>query len=777
MIEKVDITECLPVLTLRNIVIFPGSVIPLGVGRPKTIQLIKECMAKDSLVLAITQKDPDIEDPTPNDLFKFGTVVRVVKLVEASADNFSVVVKGICRAEIDKFTQSLPYLKADMTIVNDSGADDPDVPASAISLKTMSKEVLDLIPELPTTAMRIFERVTDPSVLADLIASNLDATVEEKQNILECTDVKDRIHSVLELLTRQLEVFKLSDKITTQVKGAVSKIQREYYLRQQLKAIKDELGEGADEEDDLSELESKIDGSDFPEDVDTIVRKEFKRLRNMSSSQAEYTVSRTYIDLLCDIPWLISSVDRLDLDRVKDVLELDHFGLEDIKKRIIEFLAVRKLRNNVKGPILCLVGPPGTGKTSLGQSIAKAMGRKFVRVSLGGVRDESEIRGHRRTYIGAMPGRIVKSLKKCGTNNPVVILDEIDKLASDFRGDPSSALLEVLDPEQNNTFADNYLDTPIDLSKCLFIATANQLGPIAPALMDRLEIIEVSGYTTEEKVEIAKKHLIPESLKDHGLTEKECIIETEAIVELIRSHTREAGVRGLKRVIASVLRSVAVSIVNGECDLTSIIKEDLFEILGPEKFINEVAQRTDISGVTTGLAWTATGGDILFIETTKTPGEGKLKLTGKLGDVMKESAEIALTLVHSVAVDWDIPLEVFKENNLHIHVPAGAVPKDGPSAGVTLVTSIVSLLTNRKVRADVAMTGEISLRGTVMPVGGIKEKVLAAKRAGIKTIIIPERNKKDLHKIPDHNIEGVEFIFAKRFEDVLEVALLPKEEE
>jgi ATP-dependent Lon protease len=766
------IPDELPVLTLRNTVLFPGSIVPLGIGRPKTVRLVEEGIKENGLVAVVAQRDPDVDDPMPADLYTMGCAARLVKLVKASKDNFSVVVQGLSRVQLNEYTQSQPYLKARISAVDDVSYNPVEAEALTMSLKKTAREVLRLIPELPPSAAELLERVDDPSVLVDLVASNVDATVEEKQIVLETVELVGRMRRVLEFLSRQLEVLKLSNKISSQVKGEMSKTQREYYLRQQLKAIKDELGEGDDEGDDLVDLEARVAESQLPEDAEKAARKELRRLRHMNPSQAEYTVARTYVEWLCDLPWAVSSIDKIDLQEVRDILDEDHYGLEKIKKRIVEFLAVRKLKSDMKGPILCLVGPPGTGKTSLGQSIARSMGRKFVRAAMGGIRDEAEIRGHRRTYVGALPGRIIKGIKKCHTNNPVFILDEVDKLASDFRGDPASALLEVLDPEQNHTFSDHYIDVPFNLSKCFFIATANQLEPIPPALRDRLEVLELSGYTLEEKLEIAQRHLLPKALEEHGLDDEKCMLGTATLEKIIASYTREAGVRNLKREIASVCRGVAVGFAEGEYEDREVGIEDLEEILGPVKYVNEMAQRTDVTGVATGLAWTSVGGDILFIEATKMDGKGGLTLTGKLGDVMKESAQAALSLIRSQADDWGISASVFKEHDLHVHVPAGAIPKDGPSAGVTILTALVSLLTGTKVRADVAMTGEITLRGNVLAVGGIKEKILAAKRAGVKTIIMPERCEKDLVEIPEENIEGMKFIFVKRIEEVLEHALV-----
>ncbi len=769
--SMIVIPDELPVLTLRNTVLFPGSIVPLGIGRPKTVRLVEESIKENGLVAVVAQRDPDVDDPVPADLYGMGCAARLVKLVKASKDNFSVVVQGLSRVRLNEYTQSLPYLRARISAVEDMTTNQVEVEALTMSLKKTAREVLRLIPELPPSAAELLERVDDAGVLADLIASNVEATVDEKQGVLETVELVSRMRRVLELLSRQLEVLKLSNKISSQVKGEMSKTQREYYLRQQLKAIKDELGEGDDSDDDLAELEARVNDAGLPEEAEKAARKELRRLRNMSPSQAEYTVARTYVEWLCDLPWAKSSVDKIDLKEVREILDADHYGLEKVKKRIIEYLAVRKLKSDMKGPILCFVGPPGVGKTSLGQSIAKSMGRKFIRVAMGGVRDEAEIRGHRRTYVGALPGRIIQGMKKSATNNPVFVLDEVDKLAHDFRGDPAAALLEVLDPEQNHTFADYYIDVAFDLSKCFFIATANQLEPIPPALKDRLEVLEIPGYTQEEKLEIAIRHLVPKALEDHGLNGDRADIPKDTLSELIASYTREAGVRNLKREIASVCRAVAVDFADGKTEKRLVTKEDLEAILGPPKFINEMAERTELTGVATGLAWTAVGGDILFIEATRFSGKGGMTLTGQLGDVMKESGQAAMSFVRSQAARLGISEETLKNFDLHVHVPAGGIPKDGPSAGVTMLTALVSLLTGIKVRSDVAMTGEITLRGNVLPVGGIKEKVLAAKRAGVKRIIMPERNKKDLVEIPKQNLEGIEFIFAHRMDEVLENAL------
>ena len=766
------IPDELPILTLRNTVLFPGSIVPLGIGRPKTVRLVEETIKHDGLVAVVAQRDAEIDDPNAEDLYQVGCAARLVKLVKASKDNFSAVVQGLSRIQITEFTQHDPYLRAKIATLDDVTANEVEAEALTMSLKKTSREVLHLIPELPPSAAELLERVEDPSVLADLIASNVEASVEEKQEIVETAELVARMRRVLELLSRQLEVLKLSNKISSQVKGEMSKSQREYYLRQQMKAIRDELGEGEDSDEDFAELEVRVREANLPQEAEKAAKKELRRLRNMNPSQAEYTVSRTYVEWLCDLPWSKASQDKIDLQEAQTVLDDEHYGLEKIKKRIIEFLAVRKLKADMKGPILCFVGPPGVGKTSLGQSIARAMGRNFTRVAMGGVRDDAEIRGHRRTYVGSMPGRIVQGIKKAGSNNPVFMLDEVDKLAHDFRGDPAAALLEVLDPEQNHNFSDHYIDVGYDLSKCFFIATANVLDTIPAALKDRMEVLELPGYTHEEKLEIAKRHLVPKATQEHGLSDKHIEIPEDVLKQLIAVYTREAGVRNLKREIDAVCRSIAVEFATGNVEKRTIKIEDLESILGPEKHINEMAERTDVPGVATGLAWTAVGGDILFIEATKMPGRGGLTLTGQLGEVMKESAQAAMSYVRSQSAALGVDETVFRKNDIHIHIPAGAIPKDGPSAGVTMLTALVSLLTGRNVRADVAMTGEITLRGNVLAVGGIKEKVLAAKRAGVKRIILPERNRKDLVEIPEDNRKDIDFVFAHKMSEVLNSALI-----
>jgi ATP-dependent Lon protease len=769
----------LPILPLRNSVFFPGAVMPLTIGRAKTIRLIEEATQEKSLLGIVTQKAPEIDDPAAEDMYSIGTAARIIKLARTGKDGFNIVVEGVSRFHVDEFTQHDPFFSARITQLVDEGQSDVEVDALALNLRNTAREVIDLLPEIPVMAKQLLDSITSPGHLADLITANIDASIEEKQDVLESINLKKRLIKVLELINRQFEVLKLSNKINSQVKGEMSKTQREYYLRQQLKAIKEELGDKEDDESGIDELEKRLKSCNLPDEPEKAAKRELKRMRNMQPSQAEYTVARTYLDWLADLPWNKSSKDNLDLENARAQLDADHYGLEKIKKRIIEYLAVRKLKADMKGPILCFLGPPGVGKTSLGRSIATALGRKFHRISLGGVRDEAEIRGHRRTYIGALPGRIVQGMKKAGTNNPVFLFDEIDKLGHDFRGDPSSALLEVLDPEQNHAFSDHYLDVPYDLSKVLFIATANQGETIPPPLRDRMEIIELPGYTFEEKLSIAKQHLIPKQVQEHGITDKQIEFQDAAVLKIAESYTREAGVRNLEREIASVCRSVAVEVAEGRSDKDTpkeiITTEKLVEVLGPEKYYNEVAERTAIPGVATGLAWTAAGGDLLFIEATRMGGKGSLILTGQLGDVMKESAQTALSWIRSRAMDFGFADKVdqhfLEKTDIHVHFPAGAIPKDGPSAGVTIITALISLLTGRRTRADTAMTGEVTLRGLVLPVGGIKEKVLAAHRAGIKSVIMPARNEKDLLDIPLNVRKEINFIFAKVVDDVLEAGL------
>ncbi len=772
LISKEDLPQVLPILPLRNSVFFPGGVLPLAVGRQKTIALIKDAVRDDQVIGVVTQRKAEEEDPGAGDLYPMGTVARIVKLLKMGEDNYSLVVQGLARFRVVELVQEAPYLKARIEAIDEKPVtDDVEVEALGINLKKLAREVIELMPELPAAATELVESITHPGHLADLIAANVDVPIEDKQSVLETTDMKARMQLVLELLNRKREVLKLSNKIDSAVKGEMSKTQREYYLRQQLKAIKEELGELGEEEEELDELGERLKKVGLPPDVEKVAQKEMNRLKSIPAASSEYTVARTYLDWLADLPWSKRTEDNLDIENARQVLDTDHFGLDKVKKRILEYLAVRKLKNDMKGPILCLVGPPGVGKTSLGQSIARSIGRKFVRLSLGGVRDEAEIRGHRRTYVGALPGRILQSMKKAGSINPIMMLDEVDKLGADFRGDPSAALLEVLDPEQNNTFSDHYLDVSYDLSKVLFIATANQLDPIPPPLRDRMEIIELPGYTFDEKLEIATRHLIPKQLLEHGITTELFELTKEGLAKVIVAFTREAGVRALERRIADLCRAVAVEVASGRTEKRILDEEAVAKILGADKFWNEVAERTELTGVATGLAWTASGGDLLFIEATRMPGKGALTLTGQLGDVMKESCQAALSYVRSKSAPLNVPGNFLEKTDVHIHFPAGGIPKDGPSAGVTILTALVSLLTGIRARGDTAMTGEATLRGLVLPVGGIKEKVLAAHRAGIRRIILPERNRKDLMEVPEQARREIEFIFVTQMDEVLVAAL------
>ena len=773
----------LPVLPIRNAVLFPGAVAPFDVGREKSVALVEDVDNFPSPVIAIfAQKDPSTDDPGAEDLHAVGCAARVLKALKHSSGNYSLILQGLVRIRLEDVTQSGPYLKAKIRRLDETPTDDDEAEALSMSLRDIAKQVIQLMPELPREAGSLIDSIQAPGALADLVAANLDAPVEEKAQLLETVDAKERIRKVLKLLTRQLEILKMRERINSQIKEEMGKNQREYVLRQQLKAIKEELGEDDGDQGDLDGLEDRIAKANLTGEAEQVAKKQIKRLRNMQVGSAEYTVVRTYLDWILDVPWHNATPDNLEIAAVRRVLDEDHYGLEKVKKRILEFLAVRKLKKDKKGPILCLVGPPGVGKTSLGRSIARALGRKFHRMSLGGVHDEAAIRGHRRTYVGALPGQIIQGMKKVGTINPVIMMDEVDKLGHDFRGDPSSALLEVLDPEQNNTFADHYLEIPYDLSNVMFIATANVADPIPAPLRDRMEILEIPGYTRREKLAIARQHLIPKQIEEHGLlnqpaTDGTALLEiADSAVEIvIDGYTREAGVRTLERQAASVIRGVAVKVAEGDFSPRRIATEEqVREFLGPTRFTSDVAERTSETGVCTGLAWTSVGGEILFIEATRMYGSGKLQLTGQLGDVMKESAHAALSYVRANCEKFGISKDFLEKSDIHIHIPAGAMPKDGPSAGVTMFTALVSLLTGIRVRHDVAMTGEISLRGRVLPIGGLKEKVLAAHRAGIKRIVLPERNVADLEEVPAEVKNDLEFISVSKMEQVLEAALEEK---
>ena len=769
----VDIPDVLSILPLRNSVLFPGSIIPIDVGRRKSVKLVEEAIAKERPIIGIlTQRDARTEDPGEGDMYTIGCAARILKVIKLAKDNFSVILQGVSRIRVLNYEGADPFLSCKVMGLPDATSTDVELDALVMNLKDIAKRVIKLMPELPKEASALVDSVTDPGQLADLITSQLDIPVEEKQDVLETFDLKARMRKVLNFLTRQLEVLKVREKINTQVQEEMGRNQREYVLRQQLKAIKEELGELDEGGGDFEEFKTKITEAKMPPDVEKVAMKQYERLKVMQPSSAEYTVTRTYLEWLVEMPWSNSTEDKIDIPEARGILNADHYDLEKVKKRILEYLAVRKLKADKKGPILCLVGPPGVGKTSLGKSIAKAVGRKFVRISLGGVRDEAEIRGHRRTYVGSLPGRIIQGIKRSGTNNPVFVLDEIDKLGHDFRGDPSSALLEVLDPEQNNTFSDHYLEVPFDLSKVMFIATANILDPIPAALRDRLEILEIPGYTRNEKMMIAQKFLIPKQIEEHGMSDAQISIDESAIGEIIDSYTREAGVRNLEREVGSLCRGVAVKVAEGEVtEKISLTAQTVPDYLGPQRHMNEVAERTSVAGVATGLAWTAVGGDILFIEATRMPGKSQLMLTGQLGDVMKESAQTATSFVRSRAKTFGIDENFLEKADIHVHIPAGAIPKDGPSAGVTMFVALTSMLTGIPVRADVAMTGEITLRGNVLPVGGIKEKLLAAHRAGIKRVIIPERNRKDIVDVPEEVQKDMEIMYVSKMDELLPLVL------
>ncbi len=774
--ERRQIPKFLPILPLRGTVLFPELVLPIMVGRKKSIKLIDDAMEGERLIGVVAQHNPEDEDPGPDELYQVGVAASLLRVVKELDGTQRVIVQGLERIRVKRYLQSDPYFVAEIEVIPQPTFEPTDLEVEALlrNIRTLFQKATELAPYLSNELKNTVMSLKDPNVIADLIAANLNIKVQEKQEVLETVDLKERLSKVHFILAREVQILELGNKIQSQVKEDIDRAQREYYLREQLKAIKRELGELDDHAQEIKELREKIEKAQMPEEARKAAEKELERLSKMPPASAEYTVARTYLDWLIELPWSKSTEDNLDIAHARQVLDEDHYDLEKVKKRILEYLAVRKLKNDMKGPILCFVGPPGVGKTSLGKSIARAMGRKFVRISLGGIRDEAEIRGHRRTYVGALPGKIIQGIKRAGVNNPVFMLDEVDKIGIDFRGDPAAALLEVLDPEQNHAFSDHYIDVPFDLSKVLFIATANVLDTIPPALRDRMEVLELPGYTDDEKLMIAKNHLIPKQLREHGLTEEDLEFEDDAILAIINSYTREAGVRNLEREIAAICRAVAKDVAEGKREKVRVTKDMLHKFLGPEKFYPEVAERISTPGIATGLAWTPTGGDIIFIEATRMKGRKGLILTGHLGEVMKESAQAALSYVRTKAKDFGIDEDFFSKSDIHIHVPAGAIPKDGPSAGVAIFVALVSLLTNRPVRSDVAMTGEITLRGQVLPVGGIKEKVLAGKRAGIKTIILPKRNEKDIEELPEHVKQGLEFKFVQRVEEAVEIAI-PKD--
>ncbi|HEY3153288.1 MAG TPA: endopeptidase La [Candidatus Binatia bacterium] len=764
----------LMLLPLRQAVLFPSTVMPLVVGRSASLQIVEEAVRQQSRIGFVAQRDGSIEAPRPEDLFRVGTAADILRMYSLPDGQRQIIIQGRQRFEIAEFIDTDPYLIARVTFVEENTPQSKEFQARIIHLRQEAAKALALLPEPMIELKSTIERIDNPLALIDIIASTLDLPLEERQEILATLDPQQRAQLVSEKLARQISLLELSKKIGDQTKQSLDQAQRQYFLREQLKAIQKELGEESGENIEVEELRKKIADAKMPAAVETEVLRELSRFERMPEMAAERSMIRTYLDWMVELPWSVSSEEQIDLPRARAILDTDHYDLEKVKKRIVEFLAVRKLKPEGKSPILCFVGPPGVGKTSLGQSIARAMNRKFVRQSLGGVHDEADIRGHRRTYIGALPGNIIQGIRKAGTNNPVFMLDEIDKLGASFHGDPSAALLEVLDPAQNTSFQDHYLGVDFDLSRVMFIATANVLDTIPAPLRDRMEILQLPGYIEEDKVAIATQYLIPRQISENGLSDGQISFSSDAIREIIQGYTREAGVRQLEREIGTICRGVATRVAEGLKEVISIERDSVRAYLGPAKFFNEIALRTSMPGVATGLAWTPVGGDILFIEATKMAGDGKLQLTGQLGDVMKESAQAAMSLVKSRAESLGIAPEQFRKQDIHVHIPAGAIPKDGPSAGVTLFVALVSLLLGKRVRKDLAMTGEISLRGLVLPVGGIKEKVLAAKRAGITCVLLPAMNQRDLEEIPPSALEGIRFEFLTTVDEALQHALEPE---
>ncbi len=772
--EVGDLPEELSILPIKNTVLFPGVVIPITVGRKKSIRLVKKAYEGDRLIGVIAQKNRKDEDPGVADLYKVGTVAKILKMLVLPDGNTTIIIQGKKRYKIAEVLQETPFLKAKVTYLTDKNvikAKSKQAIALVQSLKDAATRVLTLNPDIPQEAKMALDNISNPSFLTHFLSSNLNVDVKDKQKLLEMNDGKKRAEVLLQYLLKEVEMLELKQEIHKKVSTDIDLQQRDYYLRQQMKVLQDELGyDGPDQE--IEELRAKGEKKKWTDEINKHFHKELDKIIRMNPAAAEFPVAMNYVELLLELPWDTFTTDNFDLKRARRILDKDHFGLEKVKDRIIEYLAVLKLKKDMKGPILCLYGPPGVGKTSLGKSIASALNRSYVRMSLGGVHDEAEIRGHRKTYVGALPGKIIQNLKKAKSSNPVFILDEIDKVNSDFRGDPSSALLEVLDPEQNSTFNDNYLEVDYDLSKVLFIATANSLDTIHPALRDRMEIIELSGYTLEEKTKIAQKHLVPKQLKEHGLTKKDVSFHKDGIVKTIDGYTRESGVRNLERTVGSVVRNIAKSVAMEEEHPSVIKAEEVVKILGAEIFDRELYQDNKLAGVVTGLAWTQVGGEILYIESSLSRGKGKLTISGQLGDVMKESAMAALSYLKSNAEKLDIDYRVFDHYDLHIHVPAGAVPKDGPSAGITMLTSLVSIFTQRQIKKQLAMTGEITLRGKVLPVGGIKEKILAAKRAGIKEVVLCSKNRRDIEEIDKQYLKGFSVHYVDVVDEVLEIALL-----
>lgn len=775
--DKFRIPEELPIFPNNEAVVYPSLIVPLATTDERVIKLIDEAAAGDKIIGFFTRR-PGSEEAPPDSFYSVGTAVLIARMLKLPDGSIRVFLQGLARIALKEVTQVEPYLKAKVEVIEDKLEKTTELEALVRNLTGLFRRVVELAPNLPNELNIAVLNIPDPGSLADFIAAHINLKLEEGQEILEAIEVAERIRKLTTFVNRELEVLELGSKIQSQAKEEMTKAQREFYLREQLKAIQKELGEADERTLEINELREKIIEAKLSPQANKEAERELDRLAKMPPAAAEYTVSRTYLDWLINLPWSRSTEDNLDIARASSVLEEDHYNLNKVKDRILDYLAVRKLKPDMKGPILCFVGPPGTGKTSVGQSIARALGRKFVRISLGGIRDEADIRGHRRTYIGALPGRIIQGLRRAESNNPLFMLDEIDKLGVDFRGDPAAALLEVLDPEQNSSFVDHYLDVPFDLSKVMFITTGNIVDPIPPALLDRMEVIELPGYTEDEKLHIAKKFLIPKQLSENGLIPQQLDISNEALLAIIRNYTREAGLRNLEREIGTICRKVARQVAEGKEEPTTVTPDKLHDYLAAKKFHYQIAEEADEIGVATGLAWTPTGGDVIFVEATLVPGKGNLILTGKLGDVMQESAKAALTYVRSIFTrpelrDYvlNMPHNFYEDNDVHIHVPAGAIPKDGPSAGITMAVALVSALTNRLVSKDVGMTGEITLRGKVLPVGGIRDKVLAAHRAGLRRVILPKENEKDLEEVPQQVKEELQFIFADKIDEALKAAL------
>ena len=773
--SQVEIPEVLPLLPIRDIVIYPYMMLPLFVGRDVSIRAVEEALSRDRLIFLVSQMNSSEENPAPADIHRVGTIASIMRMLKLADGRVKILVQGLAKGEVDSYLRERPFFEVKIKKVIEPTL--AEVPIEVEALMRTAKEKIEQIlnlKNLPPEIVMVTDNISDPGVLADLVASNLRLKIEESQAILEIFDPIERLKKVNELLARELELSTMQARIQNQAKEEMSKTQRDYYLREQLKQIQQELGEGDERAEELNELKKQIEKAKMPVEVKREADKQLRRLEQMHPESSEASLVRTYLDWLVDLPWSKKTKDNLNIKKAKQVLDEDHYDLEKIKERILEYLAVNKLRRKIKGPILCFVGPPGVGKTSLGRSIARSLGRNFVRVSLGGVRDEAEIRGHRRTYVGALPGRVIQGVKQAGSINPVFMLDEIDKVGADFRGDPSAALLEVLDPEQNHAFSDHYLNVPFDLSNVLFICTANLLDPIPAALADRMEVIQLSGYTNEEKLAIARKYLIPRQFTDNGISATHLEVSDDAVLRVIAEYTKEAGLRNLEREIASICRKVARRVAEGKTELTRVNRANIHSYLGAPKFLPEPEQEHHEIGVATGLAWTSTGGEILYVEASLSRGRGNLTLTGQLGDVMKESAQAAVSYARAHAKELGIEADFYQKLDIHIHVPAGAIPKDGPSAGITMATALISALTRRPVSRDVAMTGEITLRGRVLPIGGLKEKSLAAFRAGIRTLVVPDRNQKDLDEIPKVLRRKLNWVLAKNMSDVLSVALMER---